>query len=57
MVNFLKKAGNWILGKADEIDKLDDVLKAAVNQQTKRAFYIGAAVGVVATAAAMKVLG
>lgn len=53
----MKKAGNWILGKADEIDELDDVLKAAVNQQTKRAFYIGAAVGVMATAAAIRIIG
>lgn len=57
MVNFLKKAANWFLGKAEEVEKLDDALKSAVNQQTKRAFYIGAAIGVVVTTAVVKVLG
>lgn len=57
MVNFLKKAANWFLGKAEEVEKLDDAIKASVNQQTKRAFYIGAAVGVVATAAVIRIIG
>ncbi len=57
MVNFLKKVANWFLGKAEEVEKLDDAIKVAVNQQTKRAFYIGAAVGVVVAVAAVKVLG
>ncbi len=57
MVNFLKKVANWFLGKAEEVEKLDDAIKVAVNQQTKRAFYIGAAVGVTVTTAVVRIIG
>lgn len=56
MVNFLKKVANWSLGKAEEVEKLDDAIKVAVNQQTKRAFYIGAAVGVTVTTVIVRII-
>ncbi|SEP04252.1 hypothetical protein [Propionispora vibrioides] len=57
MVNFLKKVANWFLGKAEEVEKLDDAIKVAVNQQTKRAFYIGATVGVTVTTVIVRIIG
>lgn len=57
MVNLLKKVANWFLGRAEEVGKLDDAIKVAVNQQTKRVFYVGAAVGAAATAAVIRIIG
>ncbi|CUH97355.1 putative membrane protein [Propionispora sp. 2/2-37] len=57
MVKFLKHAGEWILGKADEINKLDGIIKAAIHQQAKRTFYIGDAVGIVVTVVIVKIIG
>lgn len=49
LVNGFKKLGTWFLGKADQLDKLDDKVKEAVTFQVRRAFVIGAAVGAAAT--------
>lgn len=56
MVNFLKDVGNWFIGKSEKIEKLDAEVKAAINNQTKRAFGLGAALGVVLTVAIIKLM-
>ncbi|SHK02333.1 hypothetical protein [Propionispora hippei] len=57
MTNWLVRIGNWFLGKAEEVEQLDSAMKAIVNQQTKRAFYLGAGVGIVVTAGLVRLLG
>lgn len=56
MINTLKNIGSWFLGSADKLDKLDDNIKAQINAQTRRAFYIGAACGLAVAVAVMRVL-
>ena len=57
IVNGLKTVGDWFLGKADVLERVDDKIREAINIQTKRAFLIGITVGVLAAASILKVLG
>lgn len=57
IVNGLKAIGAWFLGKADVLERVDDQIKEAINVQTKRAFLIGVAVGLLVAAGALKALG
>ena len=57
MTNWLTRIGNWFLGNAGEVEKLDDAMKAMVNRQTRRAFYFGAVVGILVTAGLVRLLG
>ncbi len=57
IVNGLKAIGVWFLGQADVLERVDDQIKEAINVQTKRAFLIGVAVGLLVAAGALKALG
>lgn len=57
MINLLKRVGNWFIGKAEELDKLDGEIKAIINVQTKRAFGLGVIVGILLTAVLIKLVG
>ncbi|WP_425058353.1 hypothetical protein SCACP_30000 [Sporomusa carbonis] len=57
IVNGLKAIGAWFLGQADVLERVDDQIKEAINVQTKRAFLIGVAVGLLVAAGALKALG
>lgn len=57
MTNWLVRIGNWFLGKAEEVEQLDSAMKTIVNRQTKRAFYLGAGVGILVTAGLVRLLG
>lgn len=54
MTSFLKRIGNWFIGKSEKFEKLDAEVKAAVNTQTKRA--LGFVLGVVVTIAIIKLM-
>lgn len=56
-INGLKAIGAWFLGQADELERVDDKIKEAINAQTKRAFFIGVVVGLLVAASALKALG
>ena len=57
MINFLKSIGNWFLGKAEELDELDDEIKAVINVQTKWAFGFGVVVGIMLTLGVIRMVG
>jgi len=57
IVNGLKAIGAWFLGQADVLERVDDQIKEAINVQTKRAFLIGVAVGLLVAVGALKALG
>lgn len=57
MTNWLVRIGHWFLGKAEEVEQLDGAIKAIVNRQTKRAFYLGAGVGILLTTGLVRLLG
>lgn len=56
-INGLKAIGAWFLGQADELERVDDKIKEAINAQTKRTFFIGVVVGLLVAASALKALG
>lgn len=56
MTDFLKRVGNWFIGKSEEIEKLDEEIKTVVTQQTKRAFGIGVGLGAIMVAIVVNLL-
>lgn len=49
MVEFLKSIGNWFIGRGEKWEHLEQDVKDHINAQTRKAFYIGVACGVIVT--------